>query len=66
MLFRSSFLSLAAVHENFDDPLLISVPEERVAVWFTVHCDPRPLELLDCDESLVDVSVLGDEMGCEV
>ena len=58
--------SLAVVHLDLDDPLLVSIPEERVLVCFAVHRDPRPSELFDRDQRLVDVSVLGDEVGREV
>jgi len=60
------FLSLAAVHLDLDDPFLVPIPEEGVAVCLPVDRDPRPSELLDGDERLVDVSVLGDEVGGEV
>ena len=37
-----------------------------MVVCLPIDGDPRPPELFDRDESLVDVSVLGDEMGGKV
>ena len=35
-------------------------------VIFPVHRDSRPPELFDCDQGLVDVGILGDEVSREV
>ena len=40
------------------DLLLIPIADKRVRVWFAVHDDARPLQLLDINVRLLEVRIL--------
>ena len=53
-------------HLDVHKPLLVAIAPEGVAVLLAPHVDALPPQLLDRDERLVDVRVLGDEVRPEV
>jgi len=55
-------------HRDLDDPLIITIPMERVCVWFVLpaHGDPGPAKLFDGDEGFLEVGVFGKDVCAEV